>query len=410
MILKQLDKQNIQSIVEKYGESFYLLDSDVFENNCNDLLLAFRKYYEKTNIAYSYKTNYIPKLVKIVDKLGGFAEIVSEMELDIALKSGISPNRIVWNGPVKDKKISQRFLSKGGIVNIDSIDEIKDIYNFVMIDDVDVVNVGLRCNFDVGDGVLSRFGFDVHGTDFEEALNIISKCDKINLKGLQVHFAKRSAQYWTKRAKGILEIYEYIKSKYHLIPECIDLGGGMSGKIPKTLQRQLNLDDVTYDDYASQAAVIFNDYFKDKEESPWLFVEPGTAVAASAMRYACRAKTIKTVRGKVIITTNGSQKNISMTGINPPMTIINCSDNQVWCENADIAGYTCIEADYLYRGFDGKIGVGDYLVFESCGSYSVVMKPPFIMPNVPVIDISEDVPELIKRAENFDDLFHTYNF
>lgn len=410
MASKQLDNQNIESIVNKYGESFYLLDSDVFEHNCNDLLLAFRKYYEKTNIAYSYKTNYIPKLVKIVNKLGGFAEIVSEMELEIAFKAGISPNRIVWNGPVKDKDISQSFLSKGGIVNIDSLDELKDIYEFVLKNDVDIVDVGIRCNFDVGDGVLSRFGFDVQSADFDEALIIISKCDKINLKGLQVHFAKRSSQYWTKRAKGTLEIYEYIKNKYNLIPECIDLGGGMSGKIPETLQRQLNLDDVTYDDYASQAAAIFNDHFKDKEESPWLFVEPGTAVAASAMRYVCKVKTIKTVRGKTIITTNGSQKNISMTGINPPMKVINCSDKQIMCNNADIAGYTCIEADYLYKGFNGKMGVGDYLVFESCGSYSVVMKPPFIMPNVSVIDISGDVPELIKRAEKFDDLFHTYNF
>ena len=39
MAPKQLDNQNIESIVNKYGESFYLLDSDVFEHNCNDLLL-----------------------------------------------------------------------------------------------------------------------------------------------------------------------------------------------------------------------------------------------------------------------------------------------------------------------------------------------------------------------------------
>ena len=49
------------------------------------------------------------------------------------------------------------------------------------------------------------------------------------------------------------------------------------------------------------------------------------------------------------------------------------------------------------------------IVFENCGSYSLVMKPPFILPNFPVLDISEGEVELIKRAETFEDIFHTYN-
>ena len=49
------------------------------------------------------------------------------------------------------------------------------------------------------------------------------------------------------------------------------------------------------------------------------------------------------------------------------------------------------------------------VVFENCGSYSLVMKPPFILPNFPVLDISEGKTEVIKRAETFEDIFHTYN-
>ena len=50
------------------------------------------------------------------------------------------------------------------------------------------------------------------------------------------------------------------------------------------------------------------------------------------------------------------------------------------------------------------------VVFGNVGSYSVVLKPPFILPNFPVIDISGDRVELIKRGEVFDDLFHTFSF
>ena len=64
----------------------------------------------------------------------------------------------------------------------------------------------------------------------------------------------------------------------------------------------------------------------------------------------------------------------------------------------------------LYRNYTGELAVGDFVVFENCGSYSIVMKSPFILPNVPVLDICQGEAKLIKRGEGFDDLFGTYCF
>lgn len=406
--MKTIDEKNIIQLTQTFGDSFYILDTDVFISNYNELLKAFKAYYPKTNIAYSYKTNYIPKLIKTVNDLGGFAEVVSEMELDLALKINMPKSKIVWNGPIKNKNRLLPFLLEGGTVNVDSLSELQYIKNNLR--ESDNVNIGLRCNFDVGDGVVSRFGFDVDGCDFLEALTIIKSTPNMNLIALQVHFARRDPKYWSKRAQGIIDIYRKIEEKYELHPKCIDLGGGMSGKIPETLRNQLKLDDIKYDDYASQAAKLFAKTFKDDKNAPWLFIEPGTAIAASSMRYVCKVEAIKKIRNKTIITTNGSQKNISMSGINPPMSVIRLSKDSKEYHDADIAGYTCIESDYLFKGYTGEIGVGDYLIFESCGSYSVVMKPPFILPNVSVIDISGSNPELIKTAERFNNIFSTYIF
>ena len=76
-----------------------------------------------------------------------------------------------------------------------------------------------------------------------------------------------------------------------------------------------------------------------------------------------------------------------------------------------IVGYTCIEKDILYRGYTGKLSVGDFVVFHQAGSYSVVMKPPFILPNVPIIQLdsaSSTGFKILKRQEFFDDVFATY--
>lgn len=409
-VKNKITKNILDYLAGQYGGAFYLLDSDSFENNYRELSETFKQYYPKFNIAYSYKTNYIPKLAKITERLGGYAEVVSDMEYGVALRCGISPSHIIWNGPVKNQQKVKELLLSGGTVNLDSADEIEGIRKIAKDYPDNRLNVGIRCNYDVGDGVLSRFGFDIQSEEFGKALKFIDSTDNVNLISLHAHFAKRSPKFWTARVNGMLDIYDRVVKQYALKPERLDIGGGIYGKMPDTLSKQLGVGCVTYDNYAFRAAKVFAEHFRDMENPPYLFIEPGTALAGDCMKFVCRVETIKKVRGKTIVTVFGSQKNISMSGVTPPMTVVPCGKKQEMYEDADIAGYTCIESDFLCKGYSGKLAVGDYVVIDNCGSYSIVMKPPFILPNFPVIDICGDKTELIKRKEGFDDIFHTYNF
>ena len=155
---------------------------------------------------------------------------------------------------------------------------------------------------------------------------------------------------------------------------------------------------------------MFAEYFADKDVRPELLIEPGSAVVGDCMKFVGTVKTIKNVRGKWFATILGSQKNISMTGINPPMEVIAMGGEQNEYENLDMVGFTCIEGDVLYHNYNGKLAHEDAIVISNCGSYSLVMKPPFILPNFPVLDICGEKTEVIKKGEVFDDLFHTFNF
>ena len=97
-----LNYKILNTLCRKYGDSFYLLDYDRFAKNYDEFLKAFTKFYPKTILAYSYKTNYTPKLCKIINEKGGFAEVVSEMEYDLAIKIGVNPQNIIVNGPYKN--------------------------------------------------------------------------------------------------------------------------------------------------------------------------------------------------------------------------------------------------------------------------------------------------------------------
>lgn len=402
--MMNINNATIKTLRCEFGDAFYLLDSEQFRKNFLELKDTFQSIYPNFNIAYSYKTNYTPKFCKIVNELGGYAEVVSEMEAELAIRCGVEPTRIIWNGPIKNLDKLKEYIFMGVTVNIDSLSEAKYIEE--LADKTDKkLNVGIRCNYDVNDGEVSRFGFDVDGDDFNEVLDIVTKTPNLHFVNFQCHFAKRQVEYWPARAKGMLDLIDHLG----IIPERIDIGGGLFGKMEDSLKAQFNAEIPDYKAYAQAAATQFADYFKDRDYKPELVIEPGSAVVGDCMKFVGTVKTIKNVRGKYIASVLGSQKNISMTGVNPPMKIIHMSEGEKYT-NMDLVGFTCIEGDVLYRNYTGELAVNDAVVISNCGSYSLVMKPPFILPNFPVLDICGENVEVIKRAETFDDIFHTFNF
>ena len=400
--------EEIKQLSEKVGDAFYMLNGKQFRKNFIELKSEFSKIYPSFNIAYSYKTNYTPKLCRIVNELGGFAEVVSDMEMEIALRIGVEPKKIIWNGPYKNAKKVEQLLVMGGTVNIDSAYEIDLVADIADRYPKHKLNIGIRCNFDVGDGIVSRFGFDIESEDFKKALSLFETRKNLYLIGLQCHFATRRLETWKPRAEGMLALID----QFGIVPEHIDLGGGLFGKMADSLKAQFDSEIPTYKQYAEAVAPTFADRFRNSKKKPLLLIEPGSALVGDCMKFASRVVNIKEVRGKAIATLLGSIYNINPTlnKKNPPIEVYAMGEQQREYKDLDFGGFTCIESDYLYRHYNGSLAKGDVVVFENAGSYSVVLKPPFILPNFPVIDISDGQFEIIKRGEGFDDLFHTFAF
>ena len=254
-----INKDTIFNLRKEYGDAFYLLDSEQFRTNFLELKAVFARIYPNFNIAYSYKTNYTPKFCKIVNELGGYAEVVSEMETELAIRCGVSPKHIIWNGPIKNPEKLKEYLPLGVTVNIDSISEAEYIRELAEKTDK-VFNVGIRCNYDVNDGVVSRFGFDVEGEEFKKVIEVVINTPNLHFVNFQCHFAKRQIEYWPARAKGMVGLIDQIG----IIPERIDIGGGLFGKMEASLKAQFTSKIPDYRSYAESAATVFAEYFKDK--------------------------------------------------------------------------------------------------------------------------------------------------
>lgn len=406
----ELSYNILNDISRSHGDAFYLLDTEQFELNFHELLKAFRKFYPETYIAYSYKTNYTPRLCRMVDDMGGYAEVVSDMELEIARRIGVPYSKVHFNGPVKNFEAVREVILGGGIVNLDDYVEVPAITELAAQHPDMTINVGLRCNFQINDGTLSRFGFDVEKKEFSELVAHLNGIGNIRIAGLHCHFASRRGETWKPRAEGICRLADELCPE---LPDHVDLGGGLFGKMKNSLKAQFSMHIPTYKEYAQEAAATIAQHFGGCEHQPQLFIEPGSALVGDAMRFAARVKSIKDIRGKKIATLMGSIYNINPTlnKKNLPLTVMH-DETLPTSEYADLdfAGFTCIESDYLYRGYNGPLSLGDFVVFENVGSYSVVLKPPFILPNFPILELREGRIDVIKRQETFDDLFHTYTF
>ena len=105
--------------------------------------------------------------------------------------------------------------------------------------------------------------------------------------------------------------------------------------------------------------------------------------------------------------------NPSPNRINSPLEILNFKPkNSVKVVNAKLSGYTCIESDLIHKDFNGKISKDDLIVFKEVGSYSVVMKPPFILPDVPIIefDTKKKTFQIVRNKQTFQDIFSNFKF
>ena len=188
------------------SEAVYISKPENFEVEYDLLLNSFRKHYNNVNIAYSFKTNYIPNFLNIVKSKKGYAEVVSIMELELALKLGFLPKNIFFNGPFKHKKETQEFLSLGVLVNLDSYDEFKWIEKFANESKIKC-RIGIRLNFNLSKNP-SRFGISVNDKSIQEIITKSNSNKYLSFESLHYHYAPRKLSIWKTCAKEFISFLD----------------------------------------------------------------------------------------------------------------------------------------------------------------------------------------------------------
>lgn len=400
-----LTYEKIKELEKQYALPLYVFNQDEFVANYHELETTFQGIYPDYHICYSYKTNYTPAICQLVKSLGGYAEVVSDMEYQLALAVGYKPEKIVYNGPHKGKQLEAHLLA-GGINNVDNTEEAERICRFAQEHSREEIKTGIRLNLDIDAGYISRFGI---GTDQLDQIFQKFSAYRVKVNGLHCHMSRaRGLEAWRRRGDLILGLVR----KYQLDElEYISLGSGMFGHMDPELKAQFS-DVPTYTDYGEAVIRQFAEYYQNKDHKPLLFTEPGTTIVSKYVDFVARVEGIKRIRGKDFILCNCSFHNLGETCQmkNLPIKVFANGNKHYEVKDASLVGYTCLEQDVLYRNFTGNIAIGDYIMFGNVGGYSLVDKPPFIQPNCAMIAISGSEQKMIKRPENWDDIFTSFVF
>ena len=175
--MEEINYQLIKRLDDRYGTPFYIMDPGKYRHNINGFINAFKRKYDKIIAGYSFKTNYVPALCKIAKEEGCFAEVVSDMEYDLAKKLGFS--KIIFNGPIKRVAVLTQAIEDRAIINLDSEYEVDAVCNYKEHHPSSDLKVGLRININLTDengnstiqcGLrFGRFGFpeDIIGRNIE---------------------------------------------------------------------------------------------------------------------------------------------------------------------------------------------------------------------------------------------------
>ena len=349
----------------------YICEVDVFKKNIEDFRQEVKRYYPSYRMGYSFKTNYYEGFCKAVNELGEYAEVVSPKEYAYAKSLGFRDQDIIYNGLIEDFDNKRAVAAAGGIVNIDNLPEFKKFVDWTNRNNTPLA-LGVRLNFDIGNGIVSRFGIDVKGEDFA-FLRKKSNYPLIKIVSVHCHISQaRSLEFFKRRVFNAAYYAEMLGAKY------VDIGGNMFGRMRPDFEAQFPEKVPTFQEYAEVIGQAMADACPSGTMT--LITEDGTPVVSNAMHLLATITNVKKVQGQTFIVVDTKREDVGASCITKIPSCVHYGKDDNIVSDATVFGCTCVEIDYILRKYNGPANIGDKLMFMGIGAYSNNTTNNFITP------------------------------
>jgi len=339
-------------------------------------------------------------------------EAASIAEVKLALHAGYSPERIIYDSPVKTREELSFALAAGVRLNADSLEELERIS--VIIGEVGRHGmVGLRINPQVGTGTIaessvageySKFGVPI-GTKRSQILDAFRKYPWLN--GLHLHVGSQgcSPELLLKGIGVLYELMEEVNGDAGCRIEQFDIGGGFpisykAAEVPPAIE-----------EYAASIKSRFPSLFTFHpslitEFGRWVYTNPGwTASRVEYVKHDPGISTAMIHAGADLFVReclNPKDWQHEYTVLDRNGNLKTGSSPQPW----NLAGPLCFSGDILAKNLIlPAIEEGDFIIIHDTGGYTLSMWSRYNSRFVPrVLGYSGDRFHILKEREDMEAL------
>jgi diaminopimelate decarboxylase len=422
-----------------YGTPLYIMDEDILVARMRRYLEAGRAAYDKLQVAYAGKAFLCGALVQLVSREGLWLDVVSGGELQLALASGMPPERILFHGNNKSPDELSAGLEGGvGRFVVDNTVEMERLSRLAAaagrIAEIQIrITPGIspRTHRAVQTGqVDSKFGFAIADGMALAAIERALSLPGLKVVGLHCHIGSQIhdlAPFKAAARAAARLAWEVWERTGFLAPE-INLGGGWAAEyLPsdgvaalevylasvvsafRLAWRRHGTPGVALGGPTAASVATGELGSRGRYTWPHLFVEPGRSIVAEAGITLYTVGAVKPVPGHdSYVMVDGGMAD------NPRPLLYDSKYHAVLANRADeqpagtytLAGKACESGDILIR----RVALpaprpGDLVAVFATGAYNHSMSSNYNrLPRPAVVFASKGQARLAVRRESYADL------
>ncbi|MCT4139212.1 diaminopimelate decarboxylase [Elizabethkingia anophelis] len=391
-----MTNQELLKIAGEYGTPVYVYETDKIREQYEKLTKSFD---DKTRFFYAAKALTNINILKYIQKLGANIDCVSINEVNLGIKAGFTPEKILFTPNCVDITEIEEAMKLGVHINIDNISILEQFGNkygntypvFIRINP----HIFAGGNYKISTGHIdSKFGISIHQL---RHIQRIVKTTGLNVEGLHMHTGSEIKDIDV-FIQGLEIMFEMVEDFPNL--KYIDMGSGF--KVPYQ-DGELETDVKTLGKKVLKAV---NNFKKETGKDFELWFEPGKYLVSESGHFLVRTNVIKQTTATVFVGVNSGFNHLIRPMFYDSYHKIENLSNPKGPERIyTVVGNICETDTFAWDRKINEVREGDILIFRNAGAYGFEMSSNFNSRLKPAeVMVMDGNVHLIRKRDVFEDL------
>ncbi|WP_040951253.1 diaminopimelate decarboxylase [Gorillibacterium massiliense] len=402
-------------LAERFGTPLYIVDEALVRSKCRAFMDSFRESGLTYQVAYASKAFCTMAMCRLVEEEGLYLDVVSDGELQTALRAGFPAERIHFHGNNKTPEEIEMGIDAGiSSFVVDNFNELH-LLQAIASEKKKVVKIVFR----ISPGVEahthdyistgqedSKFGFDLASGAALRAVKEALDLTHLKILGIHSHIGSQIFETggFKMAADKLIDFALKVREETGVIFKVVNLGGGFGIRY---VEGDTPLKISEYVQAITQG--IAETFGVAGYPQPEIWIEPGRSIIGDAGTTLYTIGSTKDIPGiRKYVSVNGGMTD----NIRPALyqakyeAMLANRGNEANEETVSIAGRCCESGDMLIWDIDlPKPQAGDILAVSTTGAYNYSMANNYNRVRRPaVVFVKDGVADVVVRRESYDDV------